>query len=428
VKMGILNPLFDFAYDLAKVKKPKPAPPEPEKPKEKQKVTVVKESPPPKDDFGPVVQRPTLQPVQYSQIIQHREPITPEKLKAAADALEIFAKREAEPIPDFNIDDLKQKLQNFNPGDLPLDLRSIGAAADTVYGTKIAQSMPDSRTRALEDLKSIRALMGDSQALQQVQAQGRLAKYKATIDRNKPWTPEQIAHAYKFAADAIGGGGGSAADRAAWQQGKAQADANQSAEKSNNETKNKLIQDTMDQQKEWRKDKVVDSAQKIFNQGKSLRNALSKRSGIGDQQAIISYLHGIEPTSIVMKSESDAMIASTPIMDRLMNLRERFKNGDKIPPDSRREIITLMTELEDAAEQDYLNARQGKGQSLALAGIPPEHVLGPVDKMVQRDKGSFLFKMPDGSTASVQVRELGDFLYHVSTKNIKVVPLGRGKK
>jgi hypothetical protein len=424
--MSLLNQLG--LLDNFRIKKPQPKPEE--KPKETvQKQTVKKDPPPPKDDFGPVVERPTLTPAQYPQInIKSREPISPEKLKEAADMLGIFAKREAEPIPDFNIDDLKQKLQNFNPGDLPLDLRSIGAATDAIYGTKLAQTMPDSRSRTLEDLQAIRQLGGDSQALQQVQAQGRLAKYKEQLKRMGTLSPVEYAHALKYFADAIGGGGNSTSDYKEWQQAKAQADANQAAEKSNLETKNKLTQDIMQQQKDWAKDPTVTATREIFLRGRSLRDSLSTAGGAGDQQAIITYLHMIEPDSVVMKSEGDAMKASAPILDRLKNIAAQLKRGDKIPPSMRRDILKLSKQLEDAAEQDYRAARQGKGEALSIVGIDPKSVLGPVDKTVTRDTGVFEYKMPDGSTVSVPANELGDFIEAADRKSLTVMPLGRRKK
>jgi hypothetical protein len=424
--MSLLNQLG--LLDSFRIKKPQPKPEE--KPKETvQKQTVKKDPPPPKDDFGPVVERPTLTPAQYPQInIKSREQISPEKLQQAADMLGIFAKQESEPIPDFNIDDLKQKLQNFNPGDLPLDLRSIGAATDAIYGTKLAQTMPDTRSRTLEDLKAIRQLGGDSQALQQVQAQGRLAKYKEQLKRMGTLSPEDRAHAYKFLADALGGGSNSTSDYKEWQKEKAQADQNQSTAKTNLEIKNKTIQDTMEQQKEWAKNPIVQLAKSSHQRTYNLRNSLAMESGTADMTSVITYLKSIEPDSVVMRSEAKAVENASPIFERLMNLGNKILTSKMITDSQRRDLLKLASDYDDAIHEAYQRERQGKGEALAIVGIKPQDVLSPVDKTIIRDTGVFEYKMPDGSTVSVPANELGDFIGAAYSKRLKVIPLGRRKK
>lgn len=412
----LLGPLYG---DIFAEKKAKPAAKPAEAPKKE-----VQPPPPKKETFKPVPSGPGPKKVQYIQSDtgassdqgETNRRFSPQELMDAADTLKLFANNSNGDFPTFDISDLKAKLEPFNPGELPLDVRPIAAISDTLYGTNIYNRTPNLRAERLDELAKMKSLGSDSQALQQVMGQAKLAEFKTRL---KEWEDKQgylnplqkVTVLEKLAKAMNGGGSGSQLASLLYRQ--AQDDRREKArvQEKNNQIEKEYNNDIQQQQQDWKK--MTKSMVDVRKGAREVRGLIAMDPyGLKDQTIIIRYMKFLEPLSAVMQNEANTLQATAPVVERIMNLGAEIKDKQKLTPRQRLSMLEVISDFERSSMSDYQRARDEKIQEAMALELDPKKII--VSENLMRPDNSFAQYIVDGKKVNVEWKDLGLFLMEMA--------------
>lgn len=429
--MGLLDYFFDPLYgEATKKKADKPKPKETPAPRPKAEKPVVERLPTP-------VPVPQATPILAQQPQFAQAPLmSPQELQAAADYLLGAANEPDVPWPTFNIEDLKKAAMKVDPGELPLDVRPIAAISDTLYGTNIYNRTPNLRAERLDELSKIKSLGSDSQALQQVIGQARLAEYKANLDKALKsrgiMSPLDKAKTLREIKRALGGGGTEELAQLRLMMGIDEKNRKslEDAAEENRKRKDQLLEKGSDMAKEWQNDKLVQNYQTAREKTNRIRTLLNDPNrhgrGINDYMTTIEYIKNLDPDSTVMLGEAKSLAQTGSVIDGILNAPQRIINGAKFTDAQRDAMLRTIDSLETIWEQRYKAARAAKAQDAANRGIDPNVVVGPVDTRVKTSKGKYRFSPANGGDDYIiDADKVTKFKDWAKANGVKLIPRGK---
>lgn len=98
-------------------------------------------------------------------------------------------------------------------------------------------------------------------------------------------------------------------------------------------------------------------------------------TAIGDVALATKIMKILDPDSVVRESELGVALGATGVLDRLLNLANRAKEGEFLTADQRREFKALAENVYTAAQQEFSNLRTSYTQRALGYGLNPENVV-----------------------------------------------------
>ena len=98
-------------------------------------------------------------------------------------------------------------------------------------------------------------------------------------------------------------------------------------------------------------------------------------TAIGDVALATKIMKLLDPGSVVRESELGVALGATGILDRLMNLASKAKEGKFLSPDQRKEFKQLANSVYTSAQQEFNNVRGSYTDRALRYGLNPENVV-----------------------------------------------------
>jgi hypothetical protein len=378
--------------------------------------------------------QPLLMPVPSFQ--DNGPPVDPEYLKTAAEYLGLLSKDTENPFPKFNMDELKAAVKPPDTTNLPLDLRGLAGLSDTLYGTKLASMTPNFTQDRLNQLKDIKALNSDSQALQQVKGQALLAEYQTRLkeyeEKQGMQSPLQRAQMYEALRKALRGGTAEDLARLRLQTQVMQNnnDAQNRADTQNRDIAADQRKNLNELQREFNKEDIVTKRAGNIEKTQRLRDLLYSPNlspGTADYAIVIQLLKELDRDSAVMMNEAKDFSKSAGVVDQLINAPNKLFTGGRLPSAQREQIAAMLDSFESIVNREYKAVERSYMERAALAGHNPNDVVRPIAKKFAVDKGRYRFSPADGKGDDwiIPAEKVNKFLQEMKSRKIKVIKRGR---
>lgn len=118
----------------------------------------------------------------------------------------------------------------------------------------------------------------------------------------------------------------------------------------------------------------------IQDQYRNILNA--DPNGVGDLDLIYGYMKMLDPRSVVRGEEADAATQASGKLSYIANLYNSLLKGDKLPPETRKQIVAQTKKLYEGALVGEKTTRDGLTRIAKENGVNPENIFylpeGPV--------------------------------------------------
>lgn len=124
-------------------------------------------------------------------------------------------------------------------------------------------------------------------------------------------------------------------------------------------------------------DKKSEDIVLALDQARTAKKALEQGTGIGDIQAVFSFMKAVDPGSRVTEGEIELTAAAGGKLRTLAAFANKAATGKVFDPATRQEMWQLMSEISKDSIQN-LNSLQTRYQGLSSQyGVDPENVISP---------------------------------------------------